>query len=185
MKHLVAAVTMSLALAACATTKKVEENSSKEPSANNLARDNAMQMMAANFARVGFAFDSVEITEASRNALADNVQIMRSFHELGVEVEGHCDESGSTEYNLALGQRRAEAIRKYMVTAGIAGFRVRTISYGEERPYAYGENEGARSENRRAEFRITVDPSHEVRGTVADTLEDEMASAGPIALIFE
>jgi peptidoglycan-associated lipoprotein len=185
MKHLVAALTMSLAISACATTKKVAEKEPNDPTAYDAARAQAMDTLAANFARVGFTFDSVEITESTRNALADNVEIMRVWNALGVEVEGHCDEAGSTEYNLALGQRRAEAIRKYMVTAGIAGFRVRTISYGEERPYSYGASEDAMSQNRRAEFRITVDPSHEVRGTVADTLDVSVENQGPIALSFE
>jgi peptidoglycan-associated lipoprotein len=91
---------------------------------------------------------------------------MRRFEELKLEVEGHCDETGSTEYNLALGQRRADAIRKYMVTAGVQEPRVSTISYGEEWPLVAGEQEAEWAQNRRAEFRVTVDPKHRARGTV-------------------
>src|SRR5438045_2056905 len=91
MKHLVAAVTLSLALAACASTKKVVEQEPRDPDpAYYVARAEAMDTMQKNFERVHFAFDSTSITDESRDALAANVEIMRRFHDLGVEVEGHC-----------------------------------------------------------------------------------------------
>jgi peptidoglycan-associated lipoprotein len=127
--------------------------------------------MTKNFERVHFEFDSAQITTDTRDALAENVDLMRKFRVLGLEVEGHCDETGSTEYNLALGQRRADAIRKYMVTSGIAGFRVRTISYGEERVFEPGSD----GFNRRAEFRITIHAGRSVDGTVP-SVEDELAA---------
>jgi peptidoglycan-associated lipoprotein len=70
-------------------------------------------------------------------------------------IEGHCDERGTTEYNLALGQRRADAARNYLVDLGIDGSRLSTISYGEERPFETGHDESAWSQNRRAHFRVT------------------------------
>jgi peptidoglycan-associated lipoprotein len=176
MKQLVAAVTLTLALTACASTKKVVEQEPRDPDAAYfIARELAIDAMQKNFARVHFTFDSTSITEESRDALAANVTIMQKFRDLGVEVAGHCDETGSTEYNLALGQRRADAIRKYMVTAGVAGYRVLTISYGEERPFDDADDLEAYAENRRAEFRITVDPTQ----PRLDRSEDPLAQIDP------
>lgn len=176
MKSLLAALTLSLAVSACASTKKVAEREPRDPSAAYfIARAAAIDAMKKNFARVHFGFDSTSITDASRSALAANVDIMLKFRDLGVEVEGHCDEVGSVEYNLALGQRRADAIRKYMVTAGIAGFRVRTISYGEEQLLEEEGTPESYAENRRAEFRITIDPTH----ARADKYDDPLAQLAP------
>ncbi len=131
------------------------------------ARYVAMQQLADNFERVYFEFDSALLTPESRNALADNVEIMNHFPEISVEVEGHCDDRGSVEYNLALGERRANAIRRYMVTAGLPEANITTISYGEERPLIEGETDEAYRKNRRAEFRLAVaDPR--VKGSVAE-----------------
>jgi len=147
----------------------VVEKEPRDPdAAYYVARAEAIDAMQKNFARVHFEFDSTSITEDSRDALAANVTIMGKFGDLGVEVEGHCDEMGSEEYNLALGQRRADAIRKYMVTAGVASFRVKTISYGEARPFDAAETAEAFAENRRAEFRITIDPTQGLPGTTVN-----------------
>lgn len=132
------------------------------------ARFVAMQELHKNFERVNFEYDSSLITPETRDALAANVQIMNRFPEVSVEVEGHCDARGSTEYNLALGERRAHAIRRYMVTAGVDPSRVETISYGEERPLAEGSTGIAYRENRRAEFRLRVNAHPYVQGTVAE-----------------
>ncbi|MCC7382935.1 MAG: OmpA family protein [Deltaproteobacteria bacterium] len=143
---------------ACASSKQALREPS-DPSDGDLRRaalHAAAAEMMNNFQRVHFEFDSALITDDTREALAANVQIMRRYPELQLEVEGHCDELGATEYNLALGQRRADAIRKYMVTAGVAPSHVSTISFGEERPLVDGED--AFAENRRAEFQVTFDP---------------------------
>jgi len=73
-----------------------------------------------------------------------------------VRVEGHCDERGTDEYNLALGERRALAVRRYLVALGISSDRVHTISYGEEKPAVSGSDESAWSKNRRAEFKVSA-----------------------------
>jgi peptidoglycan-associated lipoprotein len=157
--------TFVLTLSACSTTRQAIKEPA-DPSAAELARSAAMAEMMRNFERVRFEFDSAQITEDTRDALAANAQIMRNFSELELEVEGHCDEQGSTEYNLSLGQRRADAIQKYLVQSGVPLAHVRTISYGEERPIAFGSDPGSYALNRRAEFRITVDPNNVARGTV-------------------
>jgi peptidoglycan-associated lipoprotein len=153
-------------ISACAA-KKPEIKEPADPSAMaRAARDAAVEEMMRNFQRVHFGFDSSELSESTRDALAANVDIMRRFREIELEVQGHCDEQGSTEYNLALGERRAHAIQKYMVVAGVESQRISTISYGEEKPLFEGSNESAYRANRRAEFRVRIDPLGTVKGTV-------------------
>jgi peptidoglycan-associated lipoprotein len=163
----------ALSLAACSSTKQIALKEPGDPDARWLARQAAVEEMMKNFRRVHFEFDSAQITPETRDALAANVDIMRRFDELLLEVEGHCDEQGSTEYNLALGERRANAIRKYMQTAGVDAKRISTISYGEEEPLVAGSDEAAYSQNRRAEFRVRVDPTGEVRSSTEVALFED------------
>ncbi len=111
--------------------------------------------MVKNFQRVYFEFDSATLTSDSKSALNENVAIMQSSTDIKVELQGHADERGTTDYNLALGQRRADAVRRYMTAQGVGGSRLTVVSYGEERPLASGSSESAWTKNRRAEFRIT------------------------------
>jgi peptidoglycan-associated lipoprotein len=105
---------------------------------------------------VFFAYDSSEIDVAGRAALADNAGILRSNATWVLTVEGHCDERGTAEYNLALGERRAVAARAYLVSLGIPAERLRTVSYGKEFPFDPGHDEAAWAKNRRAHFVITA-----------------------------
>lgn len=82
-----------------------------------------------------------------------------------IEVQGHCDERGTTEYNMALGERRASAVRNYLTSNGIAGSRIKTVSYGKERPLSQGSDEGAWSQNRRAEFKVLSGGDAYVQGS--------------------
>ncbi|MFH1468980.1 MAG: peptidoglycan-associated lipoprotein Pal [Pseudomonadota bacterium] len=111
--------------------------------------------MAANFSKVFFEFDSATLTSAGQQALSANARIMMDSADVKVEIQGHADERGTTDYNLSLGQKRAEAVKKYMVAGGVSPTRIATISYGEERPVDPSATEVAWSKNRRAEFRIT------------------------------
>ena len=156
----------AFALISMACAKKIDTRKDQDLSRAQ-ARFVAMEQLKKNFERVYFEFDSALLTKDSRDALADNVQIMNRFPELAVEVEGHCDDRGSIEYNLALGERRAYAIKRYMVTAGLPDDRISTISYGEERPIELAQTGPAHQMNRRAEFRLTVEDPN-VKGTVAD-----------------
>jgi len=115
----------------------------------------AVKELAANFSKVYFEFDSATLTGAAQQALGANVTIMMGASDVKVEIQGHADERGTTDYNLSLGQKRADAVRKYMVAGGVSPTRVTTISYGEERPVDPSTTEVAWSKNRRAEFRIT------------------------------
>jgi len=107
--------------------------------------------LAGQFAAVYFDYDSAQINESERSkieAVASDLKSGRS----SLIVEGHCDERGSNEYNLSLGERRALAIRAYLVGLGLDGARVQTKSYGEERPVCTEHEEGCWSKNRRGEF---------------------------------
>ena len=101
---------------------------------------------------VYFEYDSFALTGSSKSALSAHADWLKANSGRLVQIEGHTDERGTTEYNLALGERRAGAVRDFLVSKGVSAGQLTTISYGEERPAQQGENEGAWSRNRRAEF---------------------------------
>lgn len=103
---------------------------------------------------IHFAFDRYDLSAESREILARNAEFMIRFLEAKIQVEGHCDERGTNEYNLALGERRALSTRKYLVSLGVPPHRLATISYGEELPTDPGHTEAAWGKNRRAHFVI-------------------------------
>ncbi len=97
-----------------------------------------------------FDFDKYEIRQKDEEILKENAAFLKKNPKMKVQIEGHCDEKGTSEYNLALGERRANAAKKYLVAFGISSNRLSTISYGEERPLDPGHNEEAWAKNRRA-----------------------------------
>jgi peptidoglycan-associated lipoprotein len=105
---------------------------------------------------VFYELDSSELSAASQKVLEENAALLKTYSTWAVTVEGHCDERGTAEYNLALGERRAIAARAYLVSLGIAADRMRTVSYGKEFPFDPGRDETAFSKNRRAHFVITA-----------------------------
>jgi peptidoglycan-associated lipoprotein len=105
---------------------------------------------------VFYELDSSELNAASQKVLDENAALLKRYASWAVTVEGHCDERGTAEYNLALGERRAIAARAYLVSLGIAADRLRTVSYGKEFPFDPGRDETAFSKNRRAHFVITA-----------------------------
>jgi peptidoglycan-associated lipoprotein len=100
--------------------------------------------------RVFFAYDSSVIDSEGQATLQKQATYMRSKSDLDATIEGHCDERGTREYNLALGERRATAAKRYLVSLGIDASHLQTISYGKERPAVTGDDESAWSQNRRA-----------------------------------
>lgn len=106
---------------------------------------------------VYFEFDKSTLTDETRSQLGKNADFLKSEagEYLVITIEGHCDERGTNDYNLALGDRRSNAARDYLLSLGIAGDRLRTISYGEERPQCEESNEDCWQLNRRAYFRVT------------------------------
>lgn len=105
---------------------------------------------------VFFATDSYDLTPEARDILAADAAWLGKHPTIKILIGGHCDERNTREYNLALGQRRADAVRDYLVFLGVSASRIQTISYGEERPFALGHNEAAWRLNRRAHFVITA-----------------------------
>ena len=101
-----------------------------------------------------FDFDRSELRDDARATLQAKAEALRQFPDIRIRIEGHADERGTVEYNLALGERRADAARAYLIDLGIDSDRMTTISYGEERPAVDGHNEAAWSQNRRDEFVI-------------------------------
>jgi len=103
-----------------------------------------------------FDLDSSDLTASAQRALDENAALLKRYASWSITVEGHCDERGTAEYNLALGERRAIAARAYLVSLGIPADRLRTVSYGKEFPFDPGHDESAFSKNRRAHFVITA-----------------------------
>ena len=107
------------------------------------------------FQPVFFAFDKFEVDTLGQQALNANAEIMKKYPSWVITVEGHSDERGTAEYNLALGERRALSARTYLVSLGISGDLLRTVSYGKEFPFDPGHDEAAWAKNRRAQFVLT------------------------------
>lgn len=101
-----------------------------------------------------FAFDRYDLTEESRMTLTENAKVLVAHPNLIIQIEGHCDERGSNEYNLALGERRAVSAKLYLIKLGVKGNRLSTISYGEEMPLDPRHTEEAWAKNRRCHFVI-------------------------------
>jgi peptidoglycan-associated lipoprotein len=99
-----------------------------------------------------FDYDKADIRSDARDALSQTAQFFRSYPQMKVVIEGHCDERGSTEYNLALGDRRAAAAKQFLVSLGIPADRLETVSYGKEKPFCSASTEQCWQQNRRAHF---------------------------------
>jgi len=107
------------------------------------------------FQPVFFGLDSFEVEGPAQQALTANAEILKKYPSWVITIEGHCDERGTAEYNLALGEKRALAARTYLVSLGVPADRLRTVSYGKEFPFDPGHDEAAWSKNRRAHFVVT------------------------------
>jgi len=107
------------------------------------------------FQPVFYLLDSYEVDAAGQQALTANAAILKKYPTWVITIEGHCDERGTAEYNLALGEKRALSAKTYLVSLGIPADRLRTVSYGKEFPFDPGHEEGAWSKNRRAHFVVT------------------------------
>jgi peptidoglycan-associated lipoprotein len=105
---------------------------------------------------VFFEYDSSDLSPDAQKTLDENAATMKKYPSWAVTIEGHCDERGTAEYNLALGERRSVTARAYLVSLGIPADRIRTVSYGKEFPFDPGHSETSFSKNRRAHFVITA-----------------------------
>ncbi len=107
---------------------------------------------SSRFAAIYFDFDKYNLTEDALGALKKNVEVMKQDPNINITIEGNCDERGTVEYNLALGERRAKSARDYLISSGIKSNRISIISYGKERPKAMGHDESSWGQNRRDDF---------------------------------
>jgi len=151
----------SLARAQADSARRAQEEA--ERVARQRAADSAAAVAAAAAevrsmfaAMIHFDFDKAVIKADDQGSLDQKVAILQANPAVHIRISGHCDERGSDEYNLALGNRRATAAKKYLVDHGIDASRIETASYGEERPIATGHDEASWSQNRRDEFEITA-----------------------------
>ena len=110
------------------------------------------ELYRANVFDAFFDYDKADVRPDAREALAKTAQFLRSQPQVRVVIEGHCDERGSTEYNLSLGSRRAEGARQFLVSLGVSPDRMETVSWGKERPFCTESHEGCWQQNRRAHF---------------------------------
>jgi len=131
-----------------AGSEAIEEDGISARALDDLNRDSPLQP-------VFYPLDSSELDETGRMTVAANAQILKKYPKWAITVEGHCDERGTAEYNLSLGDRRAVAVKSYLVSLGIASDRILTVSYGKEFPFDAGHDDGAWARNRRAHFVIT------------------------------
>lgn len=104
---------------------------------------------------VFYSYDSADVAGEMQSTLQKNAEILKQYPSWVVTIEGHCDERGTAEYNLTLGERRAQAARAYLVSLGIPAERLKTVSYGKEFPFDPGTTEEAYAKNRRAHFVVT------------------------------
>ena len=152
LRNFLLVVFASLLLTACATQKKVaKESASGLIQSDVYTGSDTVEFLATGVKdRVFFATNKSILTTASRDTLRKQAAWMRKNKDIKVTVEGHADERGTREYNLALGDRRANAVKDYLLTYGISGGRISVISYGKERPVNSGSSPLAWSQNRRS-----------------------------------
>ena len=157
MKKILSMAAVLLLVSACESTPSDDSMSGMNGNGmNGTAAAGSARDFAENVGdRVFYATDSSTLTSEARMTLDKQVAWLKRYNTTKVTVEGHADERGTREFNLALGERRATAAKNYLVGAGIAASRVSTISYGKERPAVQGDNEAAWAQNRRAVTVVT------------------------------
>jgi peptidoglycan-associated lipoprotein len=154
---LLVAVTTLIAGSGCA--KKAKEDESSVPNAasadDNSGLGNSDSGNAMGLQTVHFPYDSFTLDSEGKAMLKANAGIISSHATIKIQVEGHCDQRGGIQYNIALGEKRANAVKKYLEDAGVSADRITTISFGKEKPIDPAETDEAYAKNRRANFVIT------------------------------
>ncbi|MCB0394580.1 MAG: peptidoglycan-associated lipoprotein Pal [Bdellovibrionales bacterium] len=155
-RNLVVFMFVGSLIVGCTTNKKKEDGedvgagiSSKELNFDPNGSDSGS---IAGLSTIHFEYDESSLTSEARSILSANAAWIKANTRVSIQIEGHCDSHGSIEYNLALGERRAKAVKSYLVSLGVAADRMTIISFGEEKPIAEGDNEAAHAKNRRANF---------------------------------
>lgn len=153
---LVMLVGTMIAASGCGKNAKTDENTTPTaPTVEDNTLGDSDSGKALGMQTVHFPYDSFVLNEEAKGILKANADIMKDKTSVKIQIEGHCDARGGIQYNIALGEKRANTTRKYLVDLGIAGDRITTISFGKERPLDNGTTEDAYAKNRRANFAIT------------------------------
>jgi len=140
---------------AATNAKSSSPNSDKQNKSQQMNKSAGTDNLRNAFEKIYFNFDSSALSDAARQSLVKNFAVLKQNPQSRIRVEGHCDERGSGEYNLALGERRAQAAVRYLTTMGVQAARLSTISYGKEKPADSGHDEAAWAKNRRDEFFVS------------------------------
>jgi peptidoglycan-associated lipoprotein len=152
LRNILLIIMAAFILSACAakTTKKIETQTTQITGDTYTGEETVKYLATGVPDRVFFATNKSVLTTASRDTLRKQAAWLKENKSINVTVEGHCDERGTREYNLALGERRANAVKDYLMTYGISGSRIAVTSYGKERPVNSGSSPLAWSQNRRS-----------------------------------
>ncbi|MDP7321648.1 MAG: peptidoglycan-associated lipoprotein Pal [Bacteriovoracaceae bacterium] len=156
-------LTATLIVTGCSSTAKKDSGSTSDSMVDDNASQSALELngssdenTAGPLKTIYFAFDSARLTETAKETLNQNAMWLKGAENVDIQIEGHCDERGGQQYNLALGESRAKTVKKYLETLGVSSDRMSIISYGKEKPVAYGHDEEAWSKNRRSNFVVTA-----------------------------
>jgi peptidoglycan-associated lipoprotein len=133
-------------------TARVTVNSAPPPTNTQQGNETEAQLFASSMQDVYFDYDSYDVSQKYQQALQADAHFLQQHPNIKFTIEGHCDERGSTEYNLALGDNRANSTKQALISLGIPADRIRTISYGKEKPFCTESNESCWAQNRRAHF---------------------------------
>jgi peptidoglycan-associated lipoprotein len=125
------------------------------PRVDDSIANQPLNVLSGNLKPAFFDYDKADIRGDARDVLATNASWLKKYPSVQFTIEGHTDERGTAQYNLALGDRRANAAKDYLVSLGVDASRVKTVSYGKERPFATGQDEDSWQKNRRAHFVVT------------------------------
>lgn len=153
---------LGLAVGCSSSSKKDSGNKSDSMVDDNSTADvlelngSSDENTAGPLNTIYFDYDSSRLTSAGKSTLEQNAMWLKGSDKVDIQIEGHCDERGGQQYNLALGERRAKAVKGYLEALGVNSSRISIISLGKEKPTAFGHDEGAWAKNRRANFVITA-----------------------------
>ena len=157
---------LSLALVGCASKKPMNNPDTFTEVDSTVSAENVTSALelkgssdngsAGGLSTVYFEFNSFSLDDGAKDSLNSNADFLKSNATVDIQIEGHCDERGGIQYNLALGERRAKSVKEYLVALGVESSRISIISYGKEKPVAFGHDESAWNKNRRANFVITA-----------------------------
>ncbi|OFZ69463.1 MAG: hypothetical protein A3K03_02435 [Bdellovibrionales bacterium RIFOXYD1_FULL_44_7] len=153
---LIVALATALSFSGCSKKQKAEEEATPTaPTVEENVLGDSDSGQALGLQTIHFPYDSFVLSSEAKNNLKSNAAILKDKTSVKIQIEGHCDQRGGIQYNIALGEKRANAVKRYLQDMGVEGSRITTISYGKERPVDGSFTEEAFSKNRRANFVIT------------------------------